>query len=107
MTPLAMSVTDWSTVEETRHDGDAGFAVWKTRMFHDIRVRMVEYSAGYRADHWCLKGHVLLCLRGSLDVTLEDGTRHRLTAGCSYHVGDGAPPHRSATADGASLFIVD
>jgi quercetin dioxygenase-like cupin family protein len=68
---------------------------------------MVEYSAGYLADHWCAKGHVILCLAGSLDIELADGTRHALKPGNSFHVGDGDPPHRSATAEDASSFIVD
>jgi hypothetical protein len=76
-------------------------------MFGDIRVRLVEYSPGYLADHWCSKGHVLLCLSGSLDIEIRDGARLRLEAGQSYHVGDGDPPHRSSTAEGARLFIVD
>ena len=107
MPPLAMSITEWTDVEVTRHAGDAGFALWRTRNFGEIRVRMVEYSPGYAADHWCSKGHVILCMEGSLDIQLADGTRHQLLAGQSYHVGDGDPPHRSAAPRGARLFIVD
>ena len=107
MMPLAMSITDWRQVESTQHPGDAGTATWKTRNFNDIRVRMVEYSRGYAANHWCHKGHVLLCLRGYLDIELGDGTKLRLRAGQSYHVGDGEPPHRSSAPEGAELFIVD
>ena len=102
-----MSITDWTQIVPTEHPGDVGQALWRTRTFGDIRVRMVEYSPGYVADHWCSKGHVLLCLRGFLDIELKDGTRHRLDAGQSYHVGDGDPPHRSFAPEGASLFIVD
>lgn len=76
-------------------------------MFGDIRVRMVEYSPGYVADHWCSKGHVLLCLKGELEIELGDGKRLILSEGQNYHVGDGDPPHRSSTASGAKLFIVD
>jgi quercetin dioxygenase-like cupin family protein len=68
---------------------------------------MVEYSPGYLADHWCSKGHILLCLEGKLEIELEDGRRFTLTAGMSYQVGDNAEPHRSSTAIGAKLFIVD
>lgn len=102
-----MTITDWETVPVTRHPGDAGYALWRTREFGGIRVRMVEYSPGYRADHWCAKGHVLLCLEGSLEVTVRDGPVHRLGPGHSYHVGDGDPPHRSNSPAGARLFIVD
>jgi quercetin dioxygenase-like cupin family protein len=107
LSPLPMSVTDWAKVEPTRHPGDTGFALWRTRNFADIRVRVVEYSPGYRADHWCSKGHVLYCLAGSLEVELQDGQRFSLRPNQSYHVGDGDPPHRSHTAEGATLFIVD
>lgn len=107
MDPMPMSITDWASVESTRHPGETGFALWRTRNFGDIRVRVVEYSPGYRANHWCLKGHVLYCLSGSLQVELRDGKTFFLRANQSYHVGDGDPPHRSHTAEGATLFIVD
>ena len=107
MPAMAMSITDWAAIQPTEHPGDTGVATWRTRQFGEIRVRMVEYSPGYSADHWCEKGHVLLCLQGGLDIELRDGKRLRLEAGQSYHVGDGDPPHRSTTTTGARLFIVD
>lgn len=107
MMALPMSITEWATVASTRHPGDTGFALWQTQNFGDIRVRMVEYSPGYKADHWCAKGHVILCLSGALEIELGDGKRLSLKPGQSYHVGDGDPPHRSSTAVGAKLFIVD
>jgi hypothetical protein len=82
-------------------------AVWRTCQFGSIRVRMVDYSPGYRADHWCPKGHILLCLEGELHTDLQDGRTFVLTAGTSYQVADNAEPHRSFTATGAKLFIVD
>jgi quercetin dioxygenase-like cupin family protein len=82
-------------------------AIWRTRDFSGIRVRMVEYSPGYRADHWCSKGHILLVLSGELETELADGRVVRLCAGQSYQVADGAEAHRSSTAAGATLFIVD
>lgn len=104
---LPFGIVDWSSVEPTTHAGESGEARWRTRRFGDVRVRMVDYSAGYRADHWCEKGHFLLCLEGELDTELADGRRFRLTPGVSYHVADGAEPHRSSTRAGAKLFIVD
>jgi quercetin dioxygenase-like cupin family protein len=68
---------------------------------------MVEYSAGYFADHWCVKGHILLCTEGELHTELEDGRKFTLKAGVSYQVADNAEPHRSYTERGAKLFIVD
>jgi len=100
-------ITDWSNVEPEVHPGERGHAVWRTCKFNTIRVRMVEYSAGYLADHWCSKGHILYCLEGELHTELEDGRSFTLTPGVSYQVADNAEPHRSSTANGAKLFIVD
>jgi hypothetical protein len=107
MSKFAFGTTDWSALERTEHKGDRGVAHWRTRNFGDIRVRMVEYSPGYIADHWCSKGHILLCLEGELHTELADGRKFVLTPGVSYQVGDNAEPHRSSTAVGAKLFIVD
>lgn len=107
LTDIPFGTTDWSTVEATEHPGEAGTARWRTRQFGTIRVRMVEYSAGYRADHWCEKGHILLCLAGELETELADGRRFRLGPGVSYQVADKAEAHRSSTQTGATLFIVD
>jgi hypothetical protein len=102
-----MFTTDWSQLEPTRHPGESGFALWRTQNFGDIRVRILEYSPGYRADHWCSKGHILFCLSGSLEIELQDGRHFSLRPNHSYQVGDGHPPHRSHTAEGATLFVVD
>jgi hypothetical protein len=107
MKDIPFQTMDWSTVEATTHAGEKGSALWRTREFGTIRVRMVEYSPGYLADHWCSKGHVLLCLDGELHTELADGRTFTLTPGMSYQVADGAEPHRSSTAQGARLFIVD
>jgi quercetin dioxygenase-like cupin family protein len=107
ITNLPFVVTDWAKVELTEHPGETGVAYWRTQQFGPIRVRIVEYSPGYLADHWCSKGHVLLCLEGELETELQDGRRFRLTPGVSYQVADNAEPHRSSTSIGAKLFIVD
>ena len=107
LTGIPFGITAWSSIEPTQHPGETGTATWRTRNFGTVRVRMVEYSAGYRADHWCKKGHILLCIAGELDTELADGRRFRLTPGVSYQVADGAEPHRSSTRTGATLFIVD
>lgn len=104
---LPFGTTDWSTIEPTVHPGETGQALWRTQHFGPIRVRMVEYSPGYLADHWCSKGHILLCLEGELLTELSDGRRFLLSPGVSYQVADGAEPHRSSTTAGARLFIVD
>lgn len=107
LTGIPFGTTDWSTIEAVPHPGETGTAFWRTCQFGSIRVRMVEYSPGYLADHWCWKGHILLCLEGELHTELEDGRQFALTAGMSYQVGDKAEGHRSFTASGAKLFIVD
>jgi len=104
---IAFGTTDWSTITPVEHPGERGRALWRTRQFGTIRVRLVEYSPGYLADHWCSKGHILLCLEGELHTELADGRRYVLTPGMSYQVADGAEPHRSFTDTGARLFIVD
>jgi len=104
---IPFGTTDWSQLEPTEHKGETGTAYWRTQMFGNIRVRMVEYSPGYLADHWCTKGHILLCIEGELHTELADGRMFTLRTGMSYQVADDAEPHRSYTAVGAKLFIVD
>ena len=106
--PLPFTTTDWSTVTPTEHKGESGTAFWRTFTVGELRVRMVEYSPGYLADHWCDRGHVLFVLEGELDTELQDGRTFRLTPGMSYQVSDfGDAPHRSSTKTGAKIFIVD
>jgi hypothetical protein len=104
---IPFGTTDWARLEAAEHKGQRGSAYWRTQMFGDIRVRMVEYSRGYLADHWCNKGHILLCVEGELDTELADGRRFTLKPGMSYQVADNVAPHCSSTAMGAKLFIVD
>jgi hypothetical protein len=105
---LAFTVTDWSAITPTVHPGETGEAYWRTFEVGDLRVRMVEYSPGYLADHWCDRGHVLLVLEGELVSELRDGRQFTMKAGMSYQVSDfGDAAHRSFSATGARLFIVD
>lgn len=105
---LPFTVTDWSKIAVTTHPGDPGEATWRTFTVGDLRVRLVEYSPGYVADHWCDRGHVLYVLEGELETELKDGRRFTLKPGMSYQVSDfGDAAHRSSTRGGAKLFIVD
>jgi quercetin dioxygenase-like cupin family protein len=104
---IPFETTEWAKVTPTEHKGETGVALWRTRVFGPLRIRLVDYSPGYRADHWCSKGHILLCLDGELRTELKDGRTYRLTPGMSYQVADDAEPHRSSTEMGARLFIVD
>jgi len=107
ITEIPFGTTDWTQVEQTEHKGETGTAYWRTREFGAIRVRLVEYSPGYIADHWCSKGHILLCLEGELITELQDGRRFTLKPGMSYQVADNAEAHRSVAPAGAKLFVVD
>jgi quercetin dioxygenase-like cupin family protein len=111
ITDIPFGTTNWSSIEPTVYKGDVGTATWRTRSFgppdNPIRVRLVEYSAGYEADHWCEKGHILLCLEGELETRLKDGRVFKMKAGESYQVADGSDAHRSQAPKGAKLFIVD
>lgn len=107
MSGIPFGTVDWSKIERVEHKGETGSAHWRTQTFGTIRVRMVEYTPGYLADHWCAKGHVVLCLDGELRTELQDGRTIVLTPGMSYQVADNAEAHRSSTAVGAKLFIVD
>ena len=104
---VPFGVTDWSTVPETTHLGSSGVAIWRTIQAGNVRVRLVTYSPGYVADHWCERGHILFVLEGTLRTEIQDGSNHVLTAGMSYQVADDVAPHRSSTESGARLFIVD
>jgi quercetin dioxygenase-like cupin family protein len=105
---LPFTVTDWAAMPATEHPGEIGTATWRTLNIGDLRVRMVEYSPGYLADHWCDRGHVLYVLEGEMETELRDGRRFTMTAGMSYQVSDfGDAAHRSSTRDGVRLFIVD
>jgi hypothetical protein len=107
MTDIPFGTTDWARVAPTEHAGESGMATWRSQVFGGIRVRRVDYSPGYRADHWCSKGHILFCLEGELHTELQDGRTFTLGPGMSYQVADNAEAHRSSTALGARLFIVD
>lgn len=104
---LAFDLVDWESLPLEEHAGAAGTARWRTRATGSLRVRLVEYSPGYEADHWCSKGHVVYCVRGEFASHHQDGTIHMVATGMSYVVGDDVMPHRSTSKGGATLFIVD
>jgi hypothetical protein len=108
LAPSTFTTLNWDDVEAEDFPGETGGAVWRTVNVGEVRVRRVDYSAGYLADHWCPRGHILLVLDGVLETELKDGRRFTLSAGMSYIVSDdGDAPHRSRTSEGAVVFIVD
>lgn len=100
-------ILDWSSIPREEHKGETGFAYWQTFMMGTIRIRKIEYSPGYKADHWCSKGHIILCLEGEMDTELDDGRILKLTEGMTYFVGDNSEVHCTSTRTGCKLFIVD
>jgi quercetin dioxygenase-like cupin family protein len=100
-------IIDWTTIPKEEHKGENGFAYWQVFHLGNIRIRKVEYSAGYLADHWCNKGHIILCLEGEMDTELVDGRIMKLKEGMNYIVGDENEAHRTSTEKGCKLYIVD
>lgn len=104
---FAFQIIDWSEIKAEEHSGTTGHAFWKIFNMGKIRVRMVEYSANYQADHWCDKGHIIFCIAGEMTTTLKDGREFILSEGMSYHVGDNSDAHSSRSEKGCRLFVVD
>ncbi len=104
---IEFQVIDWDHIPKTEHKGEQGTAYWQTRQFQGLRIRIVEYSKGYLADHWCQKGHIVHCLEGEFVNELQTGGKHILTRGITYIVSDDLSSHRSSTENGARLMIID
>ena len=105
--PILFHATDWNSIPVTEHRGETGTARWQTIQHGTLRIRVVEYSNNYLADHWCKLGHILYCLEGEMTTELSDGRIFRLTKGMSYEVTDGASVHRSRSEHGVKLLIID
>lgn len=104
---IPFQVTDWSLIPATEHKGETGSAFWRTLQLGNLRIRMVEYSKDYKADHWCEKGHIILCLEGEMTTELSTGEKFKMTKGMSYEVSDDLSSHRTYSENGVKLFIVD
>ncbi|WP_316824895.1 DHCW motif cupin fold protein [Pedobacter miscanthi] len=98
---------DWNQVEKEEYPGETGTATWQTLNFDGLRMRIVTYSEGYLADHWCQKGHIVHCLAGSFVSEMEDGTTFGLSTGMTYVVSDDLSSHRSVSKEGVKLLIID
>jgi hypothetical protein len=104
---IPFQTINWETIAKTERPGATGMAYWQTVQFKGLRVRVVEYSKGYLADHWCLKGHIVYCLAGEFISELQNGESFKLTEGMSYIVSDALSCHRSVTENGVKLLIID
>lgn len=110
---------DWDSIPKTEHKGETGTSFWQTVEFKGLRIRIVEYSEGYTADHWCQKGHIVHCLEGSLVTQMENDNESNnkddienekgitLSKGNTYVVSDSMSSHRSVSRNGAKLLIID
>jgi quercetin dioxygenase-like cupin family protein len=104
---IPFQAIDWAALEPTRHPGAPGETTWRTFEAGEVRTRIVEYSAGYVADHWCERGHVVFVIDGEFTTELRDGRSFTLGPGQGYVVSDADGAHRSSSTHGARLFIVD
>ncbi len=104
---IPFQIIDWEKIPKTEHKGEEGIAWWQTLQFEGLRIRIVEYSKGYIADHWCKKGHIVHCLEGDFISELKDGGKFTLNKGMTYIVSDDLSSHRSATENGVKLLIID
>ncbi len=104
---IPFRIIDWNTISKTEYTGETGIAFWQTLQLPGLRIRIVEYSAGYLADHWCKKGHIVHCLEGEVITEQKTGEKFLLTEGMTYVVSDELSSHRSISENGVKLLIVD
>jgi len=104
---VPFATTDWALLPASEIKGASGVARQRMIEAGNLRLRLVEYSTGYRADHWCEHGHVVLVLEGALTTELKDGRRFESPQGTSFQVAEGDGFHLVSTATGAKVFIVD
>ncbi len=97
----------WDKIPSDKTNGETGFAITRAKAIGAIKIRQVEYSANYLADHWCEKGHIIFVVNGELIIEHKDQSKHTLNSGMTYMVGDDSMPHRAMTTSGATLLIVD
>lgn len=107
MSTIPFQNIDWTAVEKVEHKGETGTAFWQTIQFPGLRIRLVEYSPGYKADHWCQKGHIVYCLEGEMISELQTGEHQLLSPGMMYVVSDDQSSHRSTSENGVKLLIID
>jgi len=107
MSNIPFQTINWSSIKKVEYNGESGVALWQTIQFAGLRIRLVEYSSGYLADHWCQKGHVVHCLEGEFSTELSTGEKIKLAQGETYVVSDELSSHRSHSENGVKLLIVD
>jgi len=104
---IPFQTIDWSSIPKIEYKGETGIAYWQTVQFNGLRVRIVEYSKGYIADHWCEKGHIVHCLEGDFISEMQNKKVFELKTGMTYIVTDEISSHRSLSVNGVRLLIID
>jgi len=104
---IPFQTIDWTQIPRTEHPGETGIAYWQTVQFEGLRIRIVEYSGGYLADHWCQKGHIVHCLDGEYISELQNGEKFTLKKDMTYVVSDELSSHRSYSENGVKVMIID
>lgn len=104
---IPSQILDWETIPKIEYKGESGTSFCRTAQFEGLMIRIVEYSPGYLADHWCQKGHIVYCLGGEFVIEHETGEKLALTEGMTYVVSDDMSSHRSVSENGAKLLIID
>lgn len=104
---IPFSTFDWTNVEKIEHKGETGTSIWQTIQLDNLRIRIVQYSANYLADHWCQKGHIVHCLEGEFINELANSDKFIMTQGMTYVVSDEMSTHRSLSQVGVRLLIID
>ena len=107
MKQIPFNHINWAAIEKVAYKGDKGFSIWQTIQYPGLRIRLVEYSSDYLADHWCQKGHIVHCLHGEFISELSTGEKIKLAKGETYIVSDELSSHRSSSEKSVKLLIID
>jgi hypothetical protein len=107
MQNITFQTIDWTQITKTEHSGETGNAIWQTRQYDGLRIRVVSYPPGYVADHWCKKGHIVHCLEGGFVSQLENGEAFSLESGMTDIVSNDLSSHKSISKNGVKLLIID
>lgn len=107
MSNIPFQTINWDNIPKEEHPGETGTSWWQVLQLPGLRIRIVEYSTGYLADHWCQKGHIVHCLEGAFESEMATGEVFRLGKGMTYVVSDELSSHRSVSKEGVKLLIID
>jgi hypothetical protein len=105
---IPFQTINWETIPPIEHSGASGISISRTFQSDIIRLRLVDFSPKYKADHWCGKGHVIYCLDGDFVLHLKDGSKNVVTKGMTCQMLDDTQnPHLMISESGCKLFILD